>query len=67
MLQGIRIIVYTRFDCEEFRPIAAARTLGQCDGQPCESSESGPLVLELYAITGKAVYGREYDPVFPWK
>ena len=22
-------------------------------------------MLELYVITGKAVYGREYDPVFP--
>ena len=64
--RSVRIIVYTRIDSEEFNPLAAAHTSWQREGEATDDAARGPLALELYGNTGKAVCGREYDPVIQW-
>ncbi len=56
---GILLVVRSRFDSETLPPASVTICLG--DG----SGEGGPVLFEMYNVTGGGISGTHYDPLFP--
>ena len=62
--QGIRILVYTRWDSAHLGPETFALTFGR--DQTADADDVGPpITFELYNTTGSGFTGTHYDPMMP--